>query len=81
MGLAANRPDRPSLPVHLAPPTAPDTGSLAEMVQRIRRIGPGSGAAALRELRLAFPDSPLTLRVAALNLLMRQSGPSGYIPR
>ena len=41
-----------------------------------------SGAEALRELRRAFPESPLTLRVAALNMLMRQqSRPSGYRPR
>jgi hypothetical protein len=52
------------------------------MVQRISETGPKSGAEALRELRRAFPESPLTLRVAALNMLMRQQGgPSGYRPR
>lgn len=33
---------------------------------------PSSAAQALRQLRSLFPDSPLTLRVAALNALMRR---------
>jgi hypothetical protein len=39
---------------------------LAVMVERIRALRPPSGAEALRALRDSFPESPLTLRVAAL---------------
>jgi hypothetical protein len=86
MGFAANSSDRMDLPIHIAPPTAPDgepqAAALAHMVQRISEVGPISGAEALRALRTAFPDSPLTLRVAALNMLMRRhEGRQGYRPR
>jgi len=84
MGYAANRSDQMGLPIHVAPPTAPDCeiSSLALMVRQLSDIGPKSGAEALRALRVAFPDSPLTLRVAALNMLMRQrDSRSGYMPR
>ena len=77
MGLAAKDSGRSPLPLHCAPPLAPDCGvppALDEMVRRINDINPRSGADALRELRLAFPDSPLTLRVAALDALLRQRG-------
>lgn len=33
---------------------------------------PGSAAQALKQLRSLFPESPLTVRVAALNALMRR---------
>ncbi len=33
---------------------------------------PGSASQALKQLRLMFPESPLTTRVAALNELMRR---------
>ena len=42
------------------------------MANYLRAARPGSGAEALRTLRRAFPDSPLTLRVAALAALMRR---------
>jgi hypothetical protein len=42
------------------------------MSEYLRAARPGSGAEALRTLRRAFPDSPLTLRVAALGALMRR---------
>jgi hypothetical protein len=42
------------------------------MAEYLRAARPGSGAEALRTLRRAFPDSPLTLRVAALAALMRR---------
>lgn len=42
------------------------------MADYLRNARPGSGAEALRALRRAFPDSPLTLRVAALDALMRR---------
>ncbi len=48
-----------------------DAVLLAEMVQRMRTIRPPSGAEALRALRDAFPGSPLTLRVAAINATMQ----------
>ena len=39
---------------------------IEQMVDRIQSIGPQSGADVLRELRRAFPDSPLEFRVRAL---------------
>jgi hypothetical protein len=41
-------------------------GSAEAMVERIIAGGSKSGAEALKDLRAAFPDSPLSLRVAAL---------------
>jgi hypothetical protein len=76
MGRAAND----SLPVHWSPPLSPaDEPSLADMLEWIGRQCPSSGADALRELRAAFPDSPLTLRVAALKMLRRLG--ERYSPR
>jgi hypothetical protein len=46
---------------------------LALMVARIASLGPKSGAEALRALRSAFPGSPLSLRVAALNAMQQRS--------
>jgi hypothetical protein len=41
-----------------------------------------SHADALRELRTAFPESPLAVRVAALELLRRRgAGEAPHIPR
>jgi hypothetical protein len=42
------------------------------MAEHLRAARPGSGAEALRTLRGAFPNSPLTLRVTALAALMRR---------
>jgi hypothetical protein len=83
MGIAANEAGNDTLPIHRSPPSVPGgEPSLAEMVEWIGRQAPGSGTEALRQLRAAFPDSPLTLRVAALNLLIRhQGGDISYIPR
>ncbi len=50
------------------------------MVERIIRSGTTSHAEALKKLRAAFPDSPLTVRVAALAILMRW-GAGDHIPR
>jgi hypothetical protein len=73
----------PGLPVHPSPPSVPDSEpSLAEMVDWIGRQHPSSGTEALRQLRAAFPDSPLTLRVAALSrLMLRRGGDSGSAAR
>jgi hypothetical protein len=52
------------------------------MAERIRAAS--SHAEALRELRAAFPDSPLTLRVAALAMLARRTNDEAarrHIPR
>ena len=83
MGIAANDIHNSALPVHRSPPSVPGTDpSLADMVEWIGRQSPSSGTEALRQLRAAFPDSPLTLRVAALNLLIRrQNGDTGYMPK
>ena len=60
--------------------TEPITGKdLAQtMVERI--MGTTSHAEALRTLRSAFPESSLTVRVAALARLMRNSA-GDHIPR
>jgi hypothetical protein len=75
MGFASDNPPPPeALPVHSAPPTAPQAGpdlELTRMVQRIIQLPPRSGAQTLRDLRTAFPDAPLALRVAALGMLQR----------
>ncbi len=48
------------------------------MAERI--AGTTSHAEALKALRSAFPESPLTVRVAALAMLTR-GGPGDHIPR
>jgi hypothetical protein len=80
MGLSARE---QFLPEHESPPSVPRIApTLAEMTEWIGRLCPTSGASALRELRAAFPEAPLTLRVAALNtLIRRQGGTTAYIPR
>ena len=50
------------------------------MVERI--VGTTSHAEALRKLRSAFPESPLTVRVLALAMLMRsRANDPPHIPR
>jgi hypothetical protein len=61
--------------VTLAPKAA--TGrSESELAQSMAKAllgaGPATGAEALNMLRRLFPDSPLTLRVAALDAIMRR---------
>jgi hypothetical protein len=41
------------------------------MADRIVLLSPASDAEALKLLRFSFPDSPLSLRVAALDFLLR----------
>ena len=48
------------------------------MVEQI--MGTMSDAEALRELRSAFPETPLTVRVAVLAMLMRNNA-ADHIPR
>ncbi len=50
------------------------------MAETVMRYSPASHAEALKLLRASFPDCPLSLRVAALSLLMKQSRPAG-LPR
>jgi hypothetical protein len=81
MDIVTNGNEAAPLPYHLAPPISPETKydcDLAQhMVDRIIGLAPKSGAEALRQLRIAFPESPLTLRVTVLDLLMRRGGTSG----
>jgi hypothetical protein len=79
MGLASN-PEFP-LPWHSAPSIAPGRAAeaapdrawlIGQMVARVRGLNPQSGADALRELRRAFPDSPLGLRVNALEIMSKR---------
>jgi hypothetical protein len=43
-----------------------------DMAAELIAVKPDSSAEALRHLRFFFPDSPLTVRVAALAALMRR---------
>lgn len=61
MGQAFNFQHRPITPL--------DAVSMAEQVMR---FSPASDADALKLLRANFPECPLSLRVAALNMLMRR---------
>jgi len=54
------------------------------MAARIMAFAPATDAEALRLLRARFPDCPLSMRVAALDFLMRRrprSGGLSYSPR
>ena len=52
------------------------------MAERIMQFAPASDAEALKLLRSSFPDHPLSMRVAALNLLMRRhAAKSGRVTR
>lgn len=42
------------------------------MAEALLESNPGTASQALKHLRAMFPDSPLTIRVAALNALMRR---------
>lgn len=56
----------------------------AQMADSVLQYSPATDAEALKLLRASFPHCPLSLRVAALDLLMRRKtkNPSrGYIPR
>jgi hypothetical protein len=71
------RPQDASLPYLPSPPITPESIAArcdltAAMAQRMLQLHPLSDAEALRALRAAFPDSPLTLRVAALDMILRR---------
>ena len=52
------------------------------MAEHVMQFAPATDADALKLLRASFPDSPLGLRVAALDYLMRRSrNGSRYSPR
>jgi hypothetical protein len=51
------------------------------MAERIMRFSPVSDAEALKLLRKSFPDCPLSVRVAALDLLTRSGAADPYSPR
>lgn len=57
-----------------------DAADAIWMAETVMRYSPASDAEALKLLRASFPDCPLSLRVAALNLLMRQNRrPAGLL--
>jgi hypothetical protein len=71
---AARESQLPFLP---SPPIAPESALggaalTAAMAKRLMSLHPNSGAETLQALRQAFPGSPLTLRVAALDMIMRR---------
>ena len=52
------------------------------MAEQIMQFKPATDAEALKLLRASFPDCPLSMRVAALDFLMRRrQAPAHYIPR
>lgn len=51
------------------------------MAETVMRYSPASDSEALKILRASFPDCPLSLRVAALNLLMRNNRRPAGLPR
>ena len=51
------------------------------MAETVMRYSPATDSEALKLLRASFPDCPLSLRVAALNLLMRQNRRPVGLPR
>jgi hypothetical protein len=53
------------------------------MAAHVMQFSPATDAEALKLLRASFPDCPLSMRVAALDFLMRHKPRSrtGYIPR
>ena len=60
--------------------TEPTMGKDLARTMAERIAGASSHAEALSALRSAFPESPLTVRVAALAMLARR-GPGDHIPR
>lgn len=58
----------PSLPWRPAPPVVPDIAAspYREMAGLLTEKQPGSDAQALKLLRMAFPDFPLSARLAVL---------------
>ncbi len=79
MGFVSDQgvPRESKLPFLPSPPIAPESALAgaaltAAMAQRLISLHPHSDAEALQALRRAFPHSPLTLRVAALDLMMRR---------
>jgi len=66
----------------IEPSPAEEQDLARAMAERIRAAN--SHAEALRELRSAFPDSPLNVRVAALAMLARRASGEAkprHIPR
>lgn len=57
-----------------------DTADAVWMAEAVMRYSPASDAEALKLLRSSFPDCPLSVRVAALDLLMRQNRRTGLMP-
>ncbi|MDO8877481.1 MAG: hypothetical protein Q8M24_18060 [Pseudolabrys sp.] len=56
----------------------------ARMAESVLQFSPATDAEALKLLRSSFPHCPLSMRVAALDLLMRRQrrvNGRGYLPR
>jgi len=56
----------------------------ARMAESVLQFSPATDAEALKLLRASFPHCPLSMRVAALDLLMRRQRRvhgRGYLPR
>jgi hypothetical protein len=63
---------------------APLAVDAARMAETVLQFSPATDAEALKLLRASFPHCPLSMRVAALDLLMRRQRRvrgKGYLPR
>ena len=63
---------------------APLAVDAARMAESVLEYSPATDAEALKLLRASFPHCPLSMRVAALDLLMRRQrrvNGRGYLPR
>ena len=70
-----------TIPANAAASSGDDASEMAKaraLVQRLHAAGRRSTSELLHELRRAFPDAPLAVRVGALQAL---SGSKNYIPR
>jgi hypothetical protein len=65
------------------PHTYSPVADATTMAAHVMQFSPATDAEALKLLRASFPDYPLSMRVAALDFLMRHKPRSrtGYIPR
>jgi hypothetical protein len=65
-------------------PFAPVATDAAKMAERVLQFSPATDVEALKVFRASFPHYPLSMRVAALDLLMRRQrrvNGRGYMPR
>ena len=69
--MRASTANNPHLPFHASPPTAAGPGEPDPLVRTmtavLARQRPQTAAEALRMLRQGYPDTPLSMRIAAMS--------------